>query len=240
MRKSSVARLVRKAAFGSVVLASMMGAAGTLQAMEFSTVPLDGACTSTECRRAVVAEGEITGDAPAQFSRFLRQQLQMPGLHAVVFLNSPGGNVESALQLGAMLHDAGAAVVIGRPVSMSRRTAAKKKKSSVGSLGVVPGHCASACVYSLMGAKKRVVPDGARVGVHRMSARMWARDPATGGSRGDRIFAGSTEINALRTYVSRVGGSQDLISLAESVPHDEIRMLSGAEVRRYRLGAPSL
>ena len=240
MRKfSTVARLVRKAGFGGLILASALGGSGALRAMEFSTVPLEGACTATDCRRAVVAEGEITSEAPAQFSRFLRQQLQMPGLHAVVFLNSPGGNVESALQLGAMLHDAGAAVVVGRPVAMSGRKN-RKKRAAVGSLGVVPGHCASACVYSLMGAKKRVVPDGARVGVHRMSARMWARDPATGGARGDRIFAGSSEISALRTYVSRVGGSQDLISLAESVPHDEIRMLSGAEVRKYRLGAPSL
>ncbi len=226
--------------FGALVLAaSALGAAPALQAMEFTTIRLEGACDASGCRRAVIAEGEITGDAPAKFARFLRHELQTPGLHAVVFLNSPGGNVESALKLGALLHDAGAAVVIGRPVVMSAQ-AAQKKRSSMGSLGVVPGHCASACVYSLMGAKKRVVPDGARLGVHRMSARMWSQDPAGGGARGDRVFAGSPELDALRTYVSRVGGSQDLISLAESVPHDQIRILSGAEVRKYRLGAPSL
>ena len=238
MRKIAFASRSLAGRLGGVALALVAGAPA-LQAMEFSVVPLDGRCSDADCRRVVVADGEITSEAPAAFSRFLRQQLQVPGLHALVFLNSPGGNVESALQLGAMLHDAGAAVVVGRPVAMQGQ-AVPKKKTAMGSLGVVPGHCASACVYSLMGAKKRVVPNGARVGVHRMSARMWTRDPASGSARGDRIFAGSKELDALRTYVSRVGGSQDLISLAESVPHDQIRMLSGPEVRKYRLGAPSL
>lgn len=238
MRKIAFASRSLACRLGGVALALVAGAPA-LQAMEFSVVPLDGRCSDADCRRVVVADGEITSEAPAAFSRFLRQQLQVPGLHALVFLNSPGGNVESALQLGAMLHDAGAAVVVGRPVAMQGQ-AAPKKKTAMGSLGVVPGHCASACVYSLMGARKRVVPNGAKVGVHRMSARLWGQDPAGGGVRNTRVFAGEQEIDALRSYVAKVGGSQELISLAESIPHDRIRMLSGAEVRKYRLGSPSL
>jgi hypothetical protein len=213
--------------------------AGPALAMEFATIPVDSSCNAAECRRAVIAEGEITREAPTKFAAFLRQELQRPGLHAIVFLNSPGGNVESALQLGSLIHDAGAAVVIGRP-ALFGASGATRRKAAVGQVGVVPGHCASACVYVLMGAKKRVVPEGARLGVHRMSARMWRADPAGGSLQGERIYAGSTEVNALRQYVSRVGGSQDLISLAESVPHDQIRILSSNEVRRFRLGAPSL
>jgi hypothetical protein len=223
----------------SAVLAGLVFSPAGAGAMEFSTVPIDQACSELSCRRAVIAEGEITSEAPAQFSQFLRRQLQVPGLHAVVFLNSPGGNVESALQLGSLLHDAGAAVVVGKPVILGPQ-AARRKRSAMGSIGVMPGHCASACVYSLMGARKRVVPAGARLGVHRMSARTWMIDPSGGGAKGGRVFAGDREINALRSYVARVGGSQELISLAESIPADQIRMLSGAEVRRYRLGSPSL
>lgn len=219
-------------------LASVL-ASGPVAAMEFATIPVDGQCSAAECRRAVIAQGEITREAPAQFAAFLRQELQRPGLHAIVFLNSPGGNVESALQLGSLIHDAGAAVVIGSPALLDSNRGASRK-TGMGQIGVVPGHCASACVYVLMGAKKRVVPDGARLGVHRMSARMWRKDPAGGGTQGERIYAGSSEVNALRQYVSRVGGSQDLISLAESVPHDQIRILSSQEVRRFKLGAPSL
>jgi hypothetical protein len=223
------------AVFASLAMATPQGAS----AMQFATVPVGETCSPQNCPRALIAEGEINDDAPARFARFLRQELATPGLHAVVFLNSPGGNVESSLRLGAMIHEAGAAIVIGRPVPLAARSGSKKRMN-VGSVGVVPGHCASACVYTLMGAKKRVVPVGARLGVHRMSARAFALDPAGGGTHTGRIYAGSPEIAALRAYVARVGGSQDLISLAESIPHDQIRMLSGAEVRKFRLGTPSL
>jgi hypothetical protein len=225
-------------AFAVSLLVAPLLAATAARAMDFSTVALDGACTSSQCSRAVVADGEITREAPAEFARFLRSQLQTPGLHAIVFLNSPGGNVESSLQLGSLLHSAGAAVVVGKPAALPERK--RPARSAMGKIGVLPGHCASACVYALMGAKKRVVPNGARVGVHRMSARLWGQDPAGGGVRNTRVFAGSPEIDALRSYVAKVGGSQELISLAESVPHDRIRMLSGSEVRKYRLGSPSL
>jgi hypothetical protein len=222
-----------KGAFLAAAFAALASAAPAA-AMTFSTIPVSTECTGSGCPRAVIASGEISAEAPGEFTRFLRQEMQMPGLHAVVFLNSPGGNVESALKLGTLFHAAGAAVVVGQPMLSSG------KRKAMGALGVVPGHCASACVYALMGAKKRVVPSGARVGVHRMSAKMMALEPAGGGTRSERIFAGSPEIEALRSYVARVGGSQDLISLAESIPHDQIRVLSPAEVRRYRLGTPKL
>lgn len=215
--------------------AAVLAGAIPLAAMEFGTVPMGKTCSRTECARAVIAEGEITPESPARFARFLAGELQVPGLHAVVFLNSPGGSVESALKLGNLLHDVGAAAVIGRPAvagpGQTRRKLAR--------LSVVPGQCASACVYTLMGAKKRVVPQGARLGVHRMSARTFFRDPALGSTEQSRIFAGAEEIALLRAYAARVGGSQELISLAESVPHDRIRYLSGGEVKRFRLGNPN-
>lgn len=223
----------------ALVAAALLSLGATPRAMEFATVPVGNACDQANCPRALIAEGEITAESPRRFADFLRRELQRPGLYAVVFLNSPGGNVESSLRLGSMIHDAGAAVVVGRPV-MTGEGAARNKPVKVGSIGVMPGQCASACVYTLMGAKKRVVPTGARLGVHRMSARLFAHDPAGGGARTGRIYAGGAEIAALRAYASKVGGSQDLISLAESVPHDQIRILTSSEVKKFRLGGPSL
>lgn len=206
--------------------------------MEFGTVPLGTTCGAEECPRAILAEGEITEASTREFSQFLSSELRVPGLRAVVFLNSPGGNVESALKLGALLHQAGAAVVVGRPGFAATKPRARAKGAV--NVAIIPGHCASACVYTLMGAQKRVVPLGARLGIHRMSARTAFRDPAGGQIETNRIFAGSAEIAALRAYVARVGGSQDLISLAESVPHDRIHYLSAHEVRRFNLGKPTL
>jgi hypothetical protein len=212
-------------------------------AMEFASVPLGRDCSQRNCPRALVAEGEISDESPAKFTRFLRQEMQVPGLHALIFIHSPGGNVESALRLGALLHEAGASVVVGRPVvgvqAQGAPTRARRIAQAPG-LSVVPGQCASACVYTLMGAKKRIVPDGARLGVHRMSARIFSHAPEGGSGLQSRIFAGESEIRLLRDYASRVGGSQDLISLAESTPHDRIRVLSAEEIRRYRLGNAGL
>lgn len=213
------------------------------QAMEFAAVPIGPECSPGNCPRAIVAEGEITKQSPDNFARFLRAQVQVPGLHGVVFLNSPGGNVESSLKLGSILHESGVAVVIGRPsLSMSALAprGQRKAKAEQGNLAVVPGQCASACIYTLMGAKKRIVPQGARLGVHRMSARMMVFNPIEGDKSSDRVYAGPSEIEALRSYVASVGGSQDLISLAESIPHDRIKLLSTAEIRKYRLGVGKL
>lgn len=208
--------------------------------MNFATVPMGSECHIGNCPRAMIAEGEIGGDTPQQFQRFLQQEMRIPGLHALLFINSPGGNVESALKLGSLLHQAGASAVVGRPAVQDGRVANTAKRGQRAAMNVAPGHCASACVYTLMGAKRRVVPQGARLGVHRMSARMIALDPAGGKAENNRIFAGEDEIRALRSYAASVGGSQDLITLAESVPHDRIHVLSAAEIRRFRLGQPKL
>jgi hypothetical protein len=206
--------------------------------MEFAAVPIGKDCSQQNCPRALLAEGEITDETPRRFSRFLRQETQVPGLHALVFINSPGGNVESALRLGTLLHEAGASVVVGRPVVSVGSPASPLRRRSASTMGlnVIPGQCASACVYTLMGAKRRVVPEGARLGVHRMSARLHHHAPEGGQGMQARIFAGESELRTLRAYAHRVGGSQDLISLAESTPHDRIRVLSSEEIRRFRLG----
>ncbi|MGL5448234.1 MAG: hypothetical protein ACRDBL_13085 [Rhabdaerophilum sp.] len=225
-------------AAGFSVFAALFPAA----AMEFASVPLEQECSSAKCPRAMIAEGEISDETPAKFTRFLRQEMQVPGLHALIFLNSPGGNVESALRLGALLHQAGASAVVGRPVVglQAGATQTRRRAAQTMGLSVVPGQCASACVYTLMGAKKRMVPEGSRLGVHRMSARIHMQAPEGGNGLQSRVFAGESEIRTLRDYARSVGGSQDLISLAESTPHDRIRVLSTDEIRRFRLGTGGL
>ena len=207
------------------------------RAMEFATVPISGACERAHCPRAMIAAGEITAESPARFRSFVQEEMRVPGLHALLFIDSPGGNVESALKLGGLLHEAGASVVVGRPLTASARKVRGKARAM---LDVQPGHCASACVYTLMGAKRRIVPKGARLGVHRMSARLYGFDPAGGRTEVKRIYAGQNEIGLLRSYAASVGGSQDLITLAESTPHDRIRVLTEPEIRRYLRGLPSL
>ncbi|MCA1953183.1 MAG: hypothetical protein LDL22_09080, partial [Hyphomicrobiales bacterium] len=93
-RSRAVFRFFPRCASVALALLGVLAAGRMAGAMEFATIPVGARCDATACPRALIAEGEITADAPARFARFLRQELQTPGLHAAVFLNSPGGNVE--------------------------------------------------------------------------------------------------------------------------------------------------
>lgn len=209
--------------------AGTAGAAG----MRFSTTPITAGCAA-DCPRVMVAEGQITSDTPQKFLQFAREQLARPGLYNVVMINSPGGSVEASIRFGLMLKTLGSAVVVGRPAD-----AAGLPSDSRAGLRAVAGRCVSACVYTLMGARKRVVPAESTVGVHRMSAELngfdLTRDRNEPVQR--RIFAGDREVEWLRRYVAEVGGSQQLISIAETVPPDRLRILSPAEVRKFKLGS---
>lgn len=213
----------------------LLAAPGYGAAMEFSTVPISNHCVAQDCPRVLVANGELTAHADRRLRDFLAEQGRVPGLHAMMFLSSPGGNVETALKIGKILRDGGVAVVIGKP-GLAGQGEGRGRKAT---LAVTPGNCASACVYTLMGARKRIVPEGARIGVHRMSARVHLPNGDSLSGGGNRVFAGEAELHALREYTAFMGGSQALISLAESTPHDTLRFLTPAELRKFRLATAS-
>ena len=104
-----------------------------------------------------------------------------------------------------------------------------------GDPGPYVGECLSACVYALMGAVRRVAPDGSEVGLHRMSiveseSRGWL-----GPSREMRSFADPPMLAALTRYARRMGVNPALVRMAESLPPDTVHMLSRDEMRRFAL-----
>ena len=100
--------------------------------------------------------------------------------------------------------------------------------------------CFSACVYALIGARKRVVPAGSQIGIH----RMFANDDtvnAFGYTVARRRLYDNGDMGAiLKSYSAQMGVSPGLISAAERVPSDQLRILSRAEISRYHLGVPHL
>lgn len=62
------------------------------------------------------------------------------------------------MEFGRALRRLGMAVIIARPAA---RPASRNAE-------LVSGRCYSACVYALMGGKRRVIPAQSRVGIHRM------------------------------------------------------------------------
>ena len=169
--------------------------------------------------QVISARGQITDATPDRFIEFLDEN---PGVRAgrpVVFLDSPGGRVLASTEFGKVLRQVGAAVVVAR----------------VGAEGMTNAQCFSACVYALMGASKRVIPSSSMVGIHRMFAYQAEVDPA-GDEVVRRRYDDGTMKGYLRHYSSEMGVDPGLISDAEHVSSDNLRILSKKDIRRYRLG----
>ena len=102
----------------------------------------------------------------------------------------------------------------------------------------VTARCYSACAYTLAGGKRRIVPDGSSVGVHRAwTARTGQRD-ITGTGTIDAQVATEGFSPVLARYLRMMGVSGQLVALADATPSSEIRVLTRAELSRLRVVTP--
>ncbi len=194
--------------------------------MSFHLVALGTARCGDDCPAVITAEGQITDQTPYDFLSFVQDNVGRANLHAVIFLDSPGGKVVAAMELGRIWRRLGVAAVVGRsdpaePHSTSQFLAAR---------------CLSACVYALIGAKKRVIPPGSIVGVHRMFFYEGEAGPLGDDNARHRHYDNGGMRALLSHYTSRMGVSPALISEAERISSDNIHVLTRAEIARYHLG----
>jgi hypothetical protein len=172
----------------------------------------------------IAAEGQITDETPQIFRAFVREHYANANLHAIVLLDSYGGKVLASMELGKIFRQIGAAVIVGQPASGS----------------LAGGSCLSACVYALMGGKKRVIPLQSQAGVHRMVA--YGSDYDSQFSRGGptmRLDDG-TVARALSRYSAAMGVNPGIIGLAEHIPPGLLYVLSRGEIARWNLAASRL
>jgi hypothetical protein len=183
-----------------------------------ATLGADSNCGAS-CTRIIVAEGEINDSTPEAFLKFVALNGGNRSIKGVVFLHSPGGRVVASMQLGEMFRKAGAAVVVAR----------------VGGEGYSAARCFSACVYALMGARKRVIPPGSQVAIHRMFMfeRLGGGDHE--GQPLSRTYAHPAMLERLTAYARKMGVSPEIILSAERVAPDQVHVVSAKEMRRWRL-----
>ena len=211
--------------------------------MSFTTIGYssDPGC-SNDCPRLMQASGAITTKTPQEFLKFARAEIDRPGLLNVLLIHSPGGSVKASLELGRSLRKLGTIVIVAR--AMDRRqldgAAGRAQKGLSSSMRFVSGTCASACVYALAGGYKRVVPPESRIAVHRMAGNVSNYDFVAGAYENTRVYAGASELETLSQYIKTMGVNTDLVGMAESVPHDQARVLSTKEMSRLRLASPRL
>ena len=209
-----------KSALAAAWLALAAGAANAAP-MTFRLQAVgDSRACGRACPQIIVADGEITERTPAEFAAFVKGQAANRTARGVILINSQGGRVGASVALGRMFRAADAAVIVGR----------------IGPQGVVNGRCYSACVYALMGARKRVVPKESRVGIHRMFAYDAAGVAPDDLGRTTRVYATPDLVTRLGDYAAAMGVSRELVYAAERVSPERVRILTPQEVRRWRLG----
>ncbi len=204
------------------------GVAAAESEMSFQLASLRERSCGARCPFVISAVGRITERTPQTFLSFLEAQ-RARNIRAVVFLDSPGGGVLASMQFGSLLRRLGAAAVVARVAV-----------DSAGAPVVVNAQCFSACVYALIGARKRVIPRASQVGIHRMFLSAEGMDPVSEDALRRQRYDNSDVRAVLSRYTSRMGVSPELIARAEHTPSQSLYILSQADIRRWHLGVPNM
>ncbi len=125
------------------------------------------------CDSWIAVEGQVDGAAALRFKKFLQQfgNRDLP-----IYLASPGGNLDQALAMGAMLRERRATARVGRTVvndccfeaqdSLACLKLKRAGRELRGDLVTRGANCNSACPYLLLGATRREVAPDALLAVH--------------------------------------------------------------------------
>ena len=173
--------------------------------MSFKSVNTGG----NHCCWWTAAEGEITDATPDAF----RRPLSSENPTTLLRLNSAGGSLFGALELGLLIRQSNFETEIGHTEGFNK----------------LPGECASACAYAFMGGIARSLEEGAKLGVHRFYSRAAIENySAKQFSAGDldstqRIFA------ALVLYLLKVGVKAEVVGLADKAGPDDMYWISASE-----------
>ena len=122
-------------------------------------------------------------------------------------VDSPGGEIFAALEIGRLMRAEGASIAVGTGAS-----------------------CLSACVFLLMGAIARTISGDARVGIHRPAlGAPQAEGPGHG--REEAIVAAMSE--QLVLYAQQMHVPRKIIDAMMLIPPNRVDLLSASELATY-------
>ncbi len=224
-------RIRVRLAVSLALLCGLTAPAVAVEPMTFQVAPVgavNGIC-GHKCAEVITAEGEINNDTADNFLRFLSEHSGDQGIRPVVLLESPGGTVVGAMQLGMVFRKIGAAVIVAEAVGDAQTQ----------QIRVAPGLCMSACVYAFFGGKKRVIPTVSKLGIHRMVINESVHDPS-GGTTRQQVFGTDDIVSTLAGYTKFMGIDPGVITFAETVAPESIHIVTPQQISRWRLGSPHL
>jgi hypothetical protein len=186
-------------------------------ALSYRLAVLDDGRCGRRCPKAIVGTGEISSKELEQFIAFLSGLGRSTPIPHDFAIDSKGGNLGGAMKLGLALRQIGVRAVAGTVVDGKIRK----------------GFCGSACVFVLMGGETRSVAAGSVVAIHSPRRIELAGVPEDDSENGPE--ARQRIVKALTEYVRVMGIDPALITLAMSIPPESRRILTQAEIKRFRL-----
>lgn len=163
-------------------LLALLATCNVAGAVEFATNPLlmrfaivrslDG-CEPT-CPEWIAAEGAIQSNTPALFRKVLRL---LKGRKLPIIVNSPGGDVNAAMELGRIIRKNKLDIAVGKTYCLGEKWPGSVCFSPVeglieGALGAPlasEATCNSACPLMFAGGIRRLVGPQATLGVHQVT-----------------------------------------------------------------------
>ena len=163
----------------------------------------------------LIASGGIEAYTPGEFSAALAGVALDRQRGLTIAINSNGGDVAAAMQLGAMFRQMHARLIVARTDPAH------------------PGHlrggfCVSACVYAMMGAERRIARADSMVGLHRMFIPIGIGPQA-------RRTADPALVSEVRQYAQGMGVSGKLVLAAESQLPQHVHIMSRSEMASWGL-----
>lgn len=194
------------------------------------------------CDTWIAAEGPIDSGAALRFRKFWAKvrDRKLP-----IYFSSPGGNLDQALAMGAMLRERPVFARVARTVvrecgfeAQNSDVCVKLKQSGRelhGDLWTRNAMCNSACPYLMLGATTREIAPDAVLAVHSPKVvahfrggvptpQMQAEANARGRERADRM---------LKEYIAKMGVDLGLLVLARTVKYEDTRVLTREEIDRF-------
>lgn len=179
----------------------------TLQVVAFAP-DYPGRATG-DTRWLIYLDGPIDPGATARFEGVVAAERIS---RAVVILNSPGGSLVTAMQLGRAVRAREFDTRVGRRAAdMVHATA---------------GTCHSACPFILAGGVGRTLEQGSQIGLHRAENRV----PVSDAIGFQRVVEAQ-----IAGYLIEMGARAEIAGIMSATAHEQIRNLTAAEARHLNL-----
>jgi hypothetical protein len=193
--------------FGQFLVPVAAGVPATLQVV--AVAPEYPGRAKGDGRWLIYLDGPIDAGATARLEYLIASE----GISwAVVYLNSPGGSLVSAMQIGRVVRAHAFDTRVGMRTAIAVRATA--------------GTCHSACPFILAGGVRRSVEAGSQIGLHRAENRV----PVGDGVAFQRVV--ETQV---ADYLAEMGLRAEFAGIMSAIAHDQVRDLTFAEARHLNL-----